>query len=321
MSKRRLNQQQTRRVRAQRQRAVDQSTGDGELKKGLVIARYGKQVTVESEDGTRIRCHQRANLEALVAGDRVVWQETDDGGVVVAMEPRSSALERPDLRGKLRPVAANIDLMLIVIAPKPEPFANLVDRYLVAAALSDIDAALVLNKADLLEEDDQLLALLEAYRSIGYEGFLTGGDIDTESTLGPIIKDKTLVFVGQSGVGKSSLIGKLMPDLDIRVGELSDAKEKGRHTTTTAELYHLPSGADLIDSPGIREFHLSHIEPDKVIYGFKEFEPFLGGCKFRDCRHREEKECAIKAAVETGEISEVRFNSYRQIVEALENPD
>jgi len=125
------------------------------------------------------------------------------------------------------------------------------------------------------------------------------------------------VLVGQSGVGKSSLIQRLLPDASIRVGALSEVADKGRHTTTTAELFHLPGGGRLIDSPGVRDFGLTHVAPETVFSGFREFSPFLGQCRFRDCRHHSEPGCALTAAVETGDISSERLESFQQIVATL----
>ncbi len=322
MSKRRLSHQQQRRIRAARERKVALVDNDpgaanlGDAQPGLVIARYGKRALVEDADGERRQCFLRANLDSIVAGDRVVWRTSDDGaGVIDARAERSSELSRPDIRGNLRPVAANIDLMLIVIAPKPPAHANLIDRYLIAAEHEGIDAAIVLNKADLIDAHDNIESLAARYAELGYPVVKTDRNNDPEAALlRPLIGNRTLVLVGQSGVGKSSLINRLIPDLDIRVGELSEAIDKGRHTTTAAELYHLPAGGNLIDSPGIREFHLNHLPEQAVADGFREFRPFLGHCRFRDCSHDHEQGCALLAAVESGDILSERFESYRLIV-------
>lgn len=317
MARRKLSHQQTRRIAARRRRELaDVPMGDEAAQPGLVIASHGRRVLVENETGERRSCHLRANLDTLVAGDRVRWQPSEDSGVVIAQETRDNCLRRPDARGQLRPVAANIDLMLVVIAAVPEPHANLIDRYLVAARHEAIDVALVLNKADLLTPDSPLPGLLREYEALSYQTVTTGTEDTHADALKDLIAGKSLVFVGQSGVGKSSLIQRLLPDMEVRVGALSDAAGKGRHTTTAAELFHLPGGGRLIDSPGIRDFHLHHLPEPEVADGFREFAPFLGHCRFRDCRHREEIDCAIKAAVEAGAISQRRFASYCNIVDA-----
>jgi len=337
MSKRKLTRQQAWRVeKIQEERArraarrgseAERVLGSGELgpeQEGLVVAHYGTQVDVEGESGLCQRCHLRANLEGLVTGDRVVWCEGEPTGVVVAQLARHSVLSRPDPYGKLKPVAANIDQIMLVIAPLPEPHGNLVDRYLVAAETVGIEPVILLNKMDLLENDavlrERVDELLQVYPGLGYTILRTSskkkGGLEV---LREALCDRISVFVGQSGVGKSSLINALLPDADLRVGELSEQAGKGTHTTTTARLLHLPSGGSLIDSPGIREFGLWHMTREQVEQGFREFRPFLGNCKFRDCQHRQEPGCAILTAVETGEISATRLESYRHIVASLDS--
>jgi len=314
MSKPRLSDQQTRRIRSQRSHsgAVPSEAGA----QGTVIARYGKQALVEGADGERVLCHLRAHLEAPVAGDTVLWEPSEESGVITALITRHNVLQRPDTLGKLRPVAANIDLMLIVFAPEPAPQPNLLDRYLVAAEYMGVEAALVLNKADLLE-DDTLRLQLEDYAALGYRTLVTHRNTPDATDLETLIGEDTLVLVGQSGVGKSSLIQRLLPDASIRIGALSEIADKGRHTTTTAELFHLPHGGRLIDSPGVREFGLSHVAHGSIAEGFREFLPHLGHCRFRDCQHQQEPDCALKTALAEGQISPARFESYQQIVASL----
>lgn len=354
MSKRKLSRQQRWRiekVHAEReQRAVKRDDRDtdklaageyGPEQPGRVIAHFGRTLDVVSEkapervaekirDGSDVvRCHLRANLEGLVTGDRVIWRHGQEGsGVVVARSERDNVLERPDARGLLRPVAANIDQILIVFAVEPEPHTNLIDRYLVAAEATGIAPVLVLNKVDLLPEHGGALRdMLARYEALDYPVVATS--ISTDNGLDALhrrLADRTSVFVGQSGVGKSSLIGCLLPHEELRVGALSEDSRKGRHTTTTARLYHFTGlGSDqhlegeLIDSPGIREFGLIHLDEQQVAEGFIEFRPHLGRCRFRDCRHRQEPGCALLDAVETGKIHEQRFASYRRIVASLED--
>ncbi|HKK22831.1 MAG TPA: ribosome small subunit-dependent GTPase A, partial [Pseudohaliea sp.] len=267
MTKRRLTRQQAWRIekiqaeRARRARrreeAAGEDTGLGPEIEGVVIAHYGSQLEVEADDtpGRTLRCHLRANLEGLVTGDRVVFRAGEPTGVAVARLPRRSLLSRPDARGEPRPVAANIDRVAIVIAPQPQPHRNLIDRYLVATEAMGAEALLVVNKADLLTGDAAaaMAALLAPYEALGYPVLQTSRE-QAPATLGAALRGHTSVLVGQSGVGKTSLVNALLPGLDRRTGELSGAGRKGRHTTTTAELHHLPRGGKLIDSPGIREF-------------------------------------------------------------------
>jgi ribosome biogenesis GTPase len=215
----------------------------------------------------------------------------------------------------------NIDYIVIVIAPLPEPHANLIDRYLVAAESVDIEPLILLNKVDLLDTDGRAAIdqLLSVYPKIGYKVLEASTQtMDGLSALKNILADRTSVFVGQSGVGKSSLINALLPGVDIKVGALSKAHAKGTHTTTTAKLFHFPDGGDLVDSPGIREFGLWHMEREQVLDGFIEFRPFLGQCKFRDCKHMSEPGCELLAALDRGDISERRLASFDAIANSLE---
>lgn len=330
MTKRRLNQQQRRRISDQQQ-AHDPATGIS--MDGLVVCHYGQQLDVESFDpehqGKIFRCFQRSNLPALVTGDKVLWQldteqNTDNRGVVVAQKPRHSAMSRPNNRGELRAIAANVDCVVVVIAAQPEPFGNLIDRYLVAIEHLDLRPLILLNKADLLAPNNKVVPLLERYQRIGYETLCvssyTGAGMDE---LRHTLAEQIAVFVGQSGVGKSSLINTLRGVSDeheesAQVGALSEAHAKGTHTTTATRLYHLPGSGDLIDSPGIREFGLWHISADELMAGFREFRPLAGHCRFRDCRHQREPDCALRTAAERGEIDPARLESYHSILASLE---
>jgi len=337
MAKRKLNRRQKWRVekiqaerteRAQRraERADDLITeGDlGEEQLGTVISHFGTQIDVQPEGtkdvGVIQRCHIRANVGSLVTGDRVAWRPGSEIGVVTARLDRHSELTRPDNHGNVKPVAANIDRILVVVAPEPEHHANLIDRYLVAAEQVGITPMILINKADLLDKVDNhpLRQLAKVYRDLGYQVVESRAhEAGGTDELYAAIKGKTLVFVGQSGVGKSSLVASLLEDDSIKIGDLSDTTRKGRHTTTTARLYFLHDDAELIDSPGVREFGLWHISEQEVLEGFIEMRPFIGECQFRDCSHGVEPGCEILAAVERGDISEERFFSYNQILESL----
>ena len=342
MSRRKLNRRQAWRIRKvqeeRAQRAVrrdellDSELVEGELgpeQEGLIIAHYGSQIAVEPKAGDEgyaglpaKRCHLRANLGSLVTGDRVIWRDREPMGVVVARLDRSSELCRPDPYGDLKTVAANIDRMIIVVAPFPQPYANLVDRYLVAAETQHIQPVILLNKIDRLDEQNkvEMDELVAPYEALGYEVLRTSSkNTDSLKPLRTFLAGKTCVFVGQSGVGKSSLINALLPGVNTRVRELSELTQKGTHTTTTAHLYHFPQGGQLIDSPGIREFGLWHISRDQLLNGFIEFRPLLGYCRFRDCKHEQEPGCAIQQALEAGEISQQRMTSFLHILATLDD--
>ena len=337
MSKRKLTKRQRLRiqknqqaltVRASEQGAVDKLCGDkqslgqlGQEQPGLVIAHYGKQVEVESlntvTDTVIIRrCHFRSNLGSLVAGDRVIWQDGEPNGLVVAITPRKTELCRPDPYGDLKAIAANVDRLLVVIAPYPEPHSQMIDRYIVAAEAAAIQPVLVLNKCDLLDASSgpQLRALLEMYRSIGYFTLETSATL--ENGLAPLIQilaGRTSVFVGQSGVGKSSLVNALVPTANTAVGALSTGAQKGAHTTTTARFFHLSSDGSLIDSPGIRKFGLWHMDEQTILHGFIELRPFIGHCKFRDCQHLQEPGCQILQAFKDRHICPARMQSFEHL--------
>ena len=339
MGKRKVNRRQAWRInKIQQERAaraekrdslIDDQLEGGDLgpeQKGLIISHFGRQVDVEVLEGEHLgtiqRCHMRTHLGQLVTGDQVIWRRSSDSGVVVAALDRHSELLRPNNHGELKPVAANIDYIVIVIAVEPYAHANLIDRYLVAAEASGIEPVLLLNKADLLDDSNQerLDNLLNQYRSLGYRTLAastsTSHGLDE---LKALLADHVSVFVGQSGVGKSSLVNSLLPGADLKTGSLSEQSRKGRHTTTTARLFHFPDGGDLIDSPGIREFALWHMTEDQVLNGFRELAALQGHCRFRDCRHDQEPGCAFLSALEDGSISEQRFNSFQQILNSMQD--
>ena len=331
MAKRKLSKNQSRRIKKKqsiffesdiKNHSVDDEHVINPLRSGRVTAHFGSQVEVDT-DGEIIRCHIRANIENVVTGDQVVWQGEKGNGVVESVQPRQSELCRPDSFGNLKPVAANIDQILITIAPQPEPFANLIDRYIVASENLGISPTLLINKMDLIKDQDPKFEQLKSiYAQLGYPIIYVSAH--TQGGLTPLLtqlEQHTSIFVGQSGVGKSSIIKSLLPNLDIRVGELSDAKEKGRHTTTNSRLYTLNNDAEIIDSPGIREFGLWHMTAEEVLYGFKEFRVLAQQCRFRDCTHQNEPGCAIKNALAKGEVTEQRYLSFIHIINSIDNVD
>ena len=329
MSKRRLSDQQKSRISEKQQKefsAAENTSSIQEAKyNGRVVSHFGQQLDVEiltgRNAGTLMRCHQRANLPSLVTGDLVLWEEdTEETGIIIAQAERKNVFGRADKKGQFKPVAANLDCVLIVFAVVPEAFLNLMDRYLVAISQLGLAPVLVLNKVDLLEAQriEKIDNMLSIYRNLGYPLYevsaLAGTGLEA---LEHQLLDKTTVLVGQSGVGKSSLINKLGFDRLAEVGGLSDSKYKGTHTTTTSRLFHLRR-FDLIDSPGIREFSLGQMGIDEVLNGFIELKEHSSKCKFRDCGHNLEPGCAIQAAIATGEIHRERFESYKRILVSMQ---
>lgn len=343
VAKRRLNKQQKARIQNKQDDISNQNTSNQLIKgragnqkaskmddsqlgnelTGLTISHFRAQADIEcATSGDIVRCHLRANLPGIVTGDRVIWRrgknEQSDSGIVEAINPRSSELCRPDSYGKMKLVGSNVTRAIIVIAPEPQAHSNLIDRYLVIAEYLGLEPLLLLNKADLLADNSPTQALLNKYQALGYQSLAVSSTQNTGmSELQAAISHGCSIFVGQSGVGKSSIIQALLPGEDIKVGELSEAARQGRHTTTHARLYHFPTGGDCIDSPGIREFGLWHLEPEHILEGFVEFRPFIGHCKFRNCTHINDAHCAISQAVETGDISQERYQSFVCIVKSL----
>ncbi|KJZ09923.1 GTPase RsgA [Marinomonas sp. S3726] len=338
MSKRKLTKQQTWRIekiQAERSKRVSKrntkaeeallSSDLGPETEGLILSHFGTQVEVESinESDVKVatRCNLRANLGQLVTGDKVVWRANQqEGGVVVARLDRDNDLCRPDMHGRLKPIAANINHIIVVVAAEPLAHANLIDRYLVAAETAGIPPVILLNKIDLIDDSnrDNLDSLLKTYEDLGYQVLRTSTkQKDSMDELYDFLGDKTSVFVGQSGVGKSSLVNTLLPGVDLSVGELSQKRKKGTHTTTTARLFHMPKGGDLIDSPGIREFGLWHISIEELLEGFIEFREHIGYCRFRDCAHEEEPGCALQQAREENKISDIRYQSFLRIKNSI----
>ena len=307
------------RVTQQTSREVDRIP-EGELSSerfGRVIANYGASLVIEDEHRHLQRCVPRQNLGTLACGDEVTWQACATGdGVVVALNQRRSLLTRPDYGGRPKPVAANVELVVVVVAPRPELDEFLIDRYLVAVSNLGIDALIVVNKTDLLRTDE-LAALqhrLSTYALIGYSILLTSAHAALGLvTLCEHLANRTSILVGQSGVGKSSLVRALLPDRAIRVQALSAATGLGTHATTTAALYDIPTGGNLIDSPGVRSFDLGEIERGALERGFVEFRPFLGHCRFSDCAHTVEPGCALQEALKDGKIEPRRLQSYFQL--------
>jgi ribosome biogenesis GTPase len=279
-------------------------------RRGLVIARHRREVQIESEHGDTFTALVRGRQLRPLAGDQVLFRHQPDGTAVLhQLCPRTSLLERIDSRGRGEGVAANVSLLVVVIAPEPAPDWQLVDRYLVAAALMGIEAGLASNKQDMASTEVDIRA--GSYADIGYPvaATCTKNGLGLE-TLAQMLTARRGVLVGQSGVGKSSLINSLLGEDTQLVGDLSQRRSLGRHTTTASMLFRLPGGGELIESPGVRRHAPNIDEPSLLPQGFVEFRPFLGQCRFADCSHTLEPGCAVTEAVGAGAIQAERYRSY-----------
>ena len=279
---------------------------------GQIVASHGRRHRVELTDGSILDCVTRGRQRDYACGDRVDVAPKGPGqGVIEALRPRTSLLYRSDhARQKL--VAANVTRIVIVVAPVPTFYPDLVNRCLAAAEHGQLKALILLNKSD-LPQAQEAAAALEPYRRLGYPVTALCAKRDA-AALVPHLSGETSVLVGQSGMGKSTLINALLPDAAVRVAEVSAALDSGRHTTTHARLYHLDPATHIIDSPGMQAFGLHHLDAAALESAFVELRPWLGQCRFRDCRHMSEPGCAVTAACERGEIGESRLASYRGLV-------
>jgi ribosome biogenesis GTPase len=282
------------------------------LSHGRIVACFGRRYSVELDGGEILDCVTRGKRGELACGDRVGVAPAGPGqGVIEEVSPRATLLYRSDgARRKL--IAANATQIVVVVAPLPTFYEDLVNRCLVAAEHGGMAALIVLNKMDLPEAVSALRSL-ELYRALGYRVVPLSAKRDV-SPLRAHLEGQTSVLVGQSGMGKSTIINALLPQAAARVAEISSALDSGRHTTTATRLYRLDSNGCLIDSPGLQEFGLEHLAAGELAHGFVEFRPYLGRCRFRDCRHLTEPGCAIAAACERGEISARRLESYRRLM-------
>ncbi len=278
-----------------------------ELFEGLVISHLGKGLAVETANKT-ILCQTRRQLEKAAVGDRVLWSQTGiDQGRVEKILPRSSLLARPDRNKKTRPVAANIDKVFVVFAEEPYCDFLLIDQYLAICENKTIDAELIFNKIDLGKKTN-LENELMVYQSLNYPIYRTSTITNTGlGELRQALDQHISILTGQSGVGKSSLTNTLIPDKQIKTNTISDTTKHGRHTTTAATLYHLPDGGALIDSPGVAVFGLAELSEQQLAFGFREFQPLIQQCQFHNCRHLQDKGCAVRDAAETGKIAQSRY--------------
>jgi ribosome biogenesis GTPase / thiamine phosphate phosphatase len=297
------------------------ATSAGQIFQGRVVVNFGARCLVEDDLGHLVRCHCPRKLQRPVCGDYVHWEAVpdQDQGALTEILPRRNELLRHDLRTRNRVLAANLDVILVVIAAKPEPDLALVDRYLVGAEVLRLQAVLVFNKSDLLDSAavEKWRQNLREFETLGYPLIRTSTKTDQGmDELRATLQDRTGIVVGQSGVGKSSLVDSLVPDLALRIQVLSEASGEGQHTTTSTHLYPLPGRRGcVLDSPGVRDFRLWPMPAAELAGGFPEIRKVSGLCRFQDCRHLKEPACEVKRGVEQGLISARRYASYCQLVE------
>lgn len=289
--------------------------------KGTVTATYSRRMRLRLEDGSEVDARIKGKRLKPVCGDRVVAEPINDelDWLITEVLERDNSLERPNMRGQIEVLAANVDQLLVVAAGSPVPDWFIVDRYLCAAENMGIPAAVVYNKSDLDLQDEQTQTALRDYQNADYAvvycSATTGEQLDDVQAL---IDAKTSIIVGQSGVGKSSIINRLLGGQQQRTAAVSDKTGEGRHTTVNSMMLTVPGGGKIIDSPGVRDYAPALRTAADVIRGFREIETAGQDCRFANCRHLREPGCAVKDAVEKEQISGRRYESYRRLVALTE---
>lgn len=279
--------------------------------RGTIVAAHGRQYRVELADGETLLCFPRGKKSEAACGDQVTVQRSGDQGVIDAIEPRRSLLYRSNaFKEKL--IAANVTQIVIVVATEPSFSDELVTRCITAAESQDMQALIVLNKVDLADRVPVARETLKPFSKLGYRvvelSALTSGE-----ALREILSHHTSVLVGQSGMGKSTLTNVLIPEAKAPTREISESLDSGKHTTTHATLYRLDADSALIDSPGLQEFGLGHLSAGEIEHAFLELRPLLGKCRFRNCRHDREPDCAVRDAVNTGQMDPRRYAVFRTL--------
>jgi ribosome biogenesis GTPase len=302
------------------------------LQPGLVVATYGRHCLVETPEGRRLICHPRGKKNQVVVGDQVLWQIAGDEGSIEKLQERRNLFYRQD-EIRTKSFAANLDRVLILIAADPEYSESQLSRALVAAEAERITPVIALNKSDLVQPFAQAWERLAPYRDMGYAVVplslnpRSAVADDGVAALCEHLRGHTTLVLGPSGSGKSTLINRLVPDAQVETGEISQALNSGKHTTTSTRWYWVPSldrsdaRTALIDSPGFQEFGLHHIEPTRLADCMPDLRKHLGGCKFYNCTHLHEPGCAVLAQVQSehspGTISARRHRIYAQLFEEL----
>ena len=335
MAKRKLSIQQQRRIASQQNNKIkddDLQLDESSTQTARVISHHGRQLYAEIDNPgkapSKIKCKIRQNLGDIACGDYVIVQQAlaPDGtaqsgepqNVVIAVKQRINLLVKTGFGGAAKPVAANIGQLVIVTSLKPKPNPYLIDRYLIAAENLPAKALIIINKIDLLDDETKqdIENLTALYQSIGYRVISTSikQNIGLQE-ISDALSNTTSILVGLSGVGKSSIVKAILPKEEIKIGETSEATGEGKHTTTVSALYHLKCNGIIIDSPGVRDFTPINNSLDEISNGFVDIRKFSGACKFSNCSHKNEPECALKQAVIDGQLNKQRFNNYLRLIE------
>lgn len=286
-----------------------------------IVATFSRRMRLMLANGSLVEARIKGKKLKPVCGDRVLAEPIDNetDWLITKILERDNSLNRPNMRGQIEVLAANVDILIVVAAGSPEPDWFIVDRYLCAAETMGVVAAVVYNKIDLDLQDTKVDAALHDYARIGYAtvrcSAKSGDGIDA---VGAVIDARTAIIVGQSGVGKSSIINDLMGGEQQRTAAVSDKTGEGRHTTVNSVMLDLPSGGAVVDSPGVRDYAPALESTTQVIQGFREVEKAGHDCRFANCRHLREPGCAVKAAVEDDAISARRYESYRRLLALTE---
>ncbi len=318
MAKRRLSEQQQRRIKKAHQSLNNTKTDDDNTFQGLVVSHRGGLINVEdNRNGKLIKCKPRTNLGSIICGDQVIVKAVKKDFVIAAINERNNIIQRIDGFGKVHSVAANISQLVIFLSVVPEPNLFLLDQYLVSAEINNIKPLIVLNKTDLLSEDlDDPFELNAIYGTLGYDIHrISLVNDEPIEALNQEFNQHVNLISGVSGAGKSSLIKKILPQHDhIKVSEISEFNKEGRHTTRTSTLYHLPCGGQLIDTPGIRGFNPVFSSREDIKRGFTEINDLSYDCKFNNCDHMHEPSCAVLDALEKGTLSTSRYEHYVKLL-------
>jgi ribosome biogenesis GTPase len=287
-----------------------------------VVLRFGNELLLETKEKKIFRCFIRKSFKNIVTGDSVSYQRIKNDVVIDKLHERKNFLQKKDSYGKTKTLASNIDHVFVVIALQPKPQWELLDKYLVTAANMPAACSIIINKVD-LDKNFMLSDIgydLKTFTNLKYPVFITSAHTNIGlKKLNNKLDGSVSIFVGQSGVGKSSLIKALLPDQEIRIGELSGASGSGKHTTTNVALYNLTHGGQILDSPGVRTFEPDITEFEQIDRGFIEINQNKNKCKFNNCRHVDEPECAIKEAIDENRIDARRYASYVKMCSDLKN--